>query len=478
MSEAAPRFRVVEVEAFERQVRLRLPFRFGVMTLLEAPQAFLRVRVEAAGGRTAIGCAAEMMVPKWFDKRPELTPQQNIEQLRSSIRVAAEAALSAPTGSLFAAARRNEAETMAALGEPRLVAGFGPALLARAALDAGCRLEGLSFQAAIRRNLVGIGGTELPADLGAVDCAAVLSALQPAPRIAARHTIGMLDPLTESEIGAPLDDGLPQSVEAVIARYGHRWFKLKLCGDVVADLDRLARIASVLERSPGYGLTIDGNEQFAGVEQLAELCARLAENPALAGLRRAIAYIEQPFSRAITLSTPLGALGDRVPFLIDESDDSDEAFSRATAMGYRGVSSKTCKGVYRSLLKAVRIRSRGDPRLFLSGEDLTCQAGISVQQDLALVSLLGLGHVERNGHHYVDGMRGASEPEMDGFAAAHPDLYRRDASGLHLEIHEGQIALRSLGGVGYASGAMPDFSAMRPLGGALTTRPSSEAAAP
>ena len=384
MSEAAPRVRIIEVETFERDVRLRLPFRFGVMTLLEAPQAFVRVRLEGADGRTAIGCAAEMMVPKWFDKRPELTPQQNVEQLRHSIRTAAAAARVAPPASLFAAAQRNEAETVAALGAPRLVAGFGPALIARAALDACCRLEGLSFQEAIGRNLVGIGGAELPADLAAIDCTAVLGALRPREHIAARHTIGMLDPLTESEIGAPLDDGLPQSVEAVIARYGHRWFKIKLSGDIEADLDRLARIASVLDRSPGYGVTIDGNEQFAGVAPLAELLDRLERNPALGGLRRSIAYIEQPFSRAITLDTPLGALGTRVPFLIDESDDSDAAFSRATAMGYRGVSSKTCKGVYRSLLKAVRIRSGGERGLFLSGEDLTCQAGLSVQQDLAL----------------------------------------------------------------------------------------------
>ena len=40
----------------------------------------------------------------------------------------------------------------------------------------------------------------------------------------------------------------------------------------------------------------------------------------------------------------------------------------------------------------------------MSGEDLTTQAGLSVQQDLALVNLLGIRHVERNGHHYVNGM--------------------------------------------------------------------------
>ena len=46
----------------------------------------------------------------------------------------------------------------------------------------------------------------------------------------------------------------------------------------------------------------------------------------------------------------------------------------------------------------------------MSGEDLTTQAGLSVQQDLALVNLLGITHVERNGHHYVDGM--AALPEQ------------------------------------------------------------------
>ena len=112
------------------------------------------------------------------------------------------------------------------------------------------------------------------------------------------------------------------------------------------------------------------------------------------------------------------------------------------------------------------MRIRGNEQLFLSGEDLTCQAGLSVQQDLALVVLLGLTHVERNGHHYVDGMQGASATELRDFATAHPDLYRHDATGLHLDIRGGEIALRSLAGPGYASGAMPDFTTMRPLGAA------------
>ena len=46
----------------------------------------------------------------------------------------------------------------------------------------------------------------------------------------------------------PVGDGLPETLEEVVARYGHRYFKLKVGGDVAADVERLAAIASVLDR--------------------------------------------------------------------------------------------------------------------------------------------------------------------------------------------------------------------------------------
>jgi hypothetical protein len=52
---------------------------------------------------------------------------------------------------------------------------------------------------------------------------------------------------------------------------------------------------------------------------------------------------------------------------------------------------------------------------FMSGEDLTTQAGLAVQQDLALVNLLGITHVERNGHHYVNGMAALPPAEQQAF---------------------------------------------------------------
>src|SRR5205823_1221605 len=91
---------------------------------------------------------------------------------------------------------------------------------------------------------------------------------------------------------------------------------------------------------------------------------------------------------------------------------------------------------------------------------LTTQAGLSVQQDLALVSLLGIPHVERNGHHYVNGMAGLPPAEQARFLQAHPDLYESSHGAVRLKILDGRVAIGSLAGAGYASGALPDWEAM------------------
>ena len=110
-----------------------------------------------------------------------------------------------------------------------------------------------------------------------------------------------------------------------------------------------------------------------------------------------------------------GALARR-DFIIDEADDCYEAFPAARALGYRGISSKSCKGIYKSIVNATRAAkwSAEDERFFVTGEDLTCQAGLGVQQDLALGALIGVTHAERNGHHYVDGFGDTPAAEARG----------------------------------------------------------------
>ena len=173
---------------------------------------------------------------------------------------------------------------------------------------------------------------------------------------------------------------------------------------------------------------------------------------------------EVEFKRA--LECDVRSLARFAPVVVDESVCDDDAFVRARGAGYTGISSKTCKGIYRSLLNRARCalwsRDPGE-RYFMCAEDLTTQPGLAVQQDLALASAIGCEHVERNGHHYANGMLGASAAEMDAFAASHPDLYRRSERGIHLKIEAGRISLASLGCSGFASGALPDPEVMQPM---------------
>jgi len=442
------RLRVTQVNLFERDVVLRMPFRFGVVTLTEAPQAFARVRIRTEDGREAEGAAAELLAPKWFDKDPALSNEDNFDQLRRSLGRAREAYLG------------HEARTAWAHASPArgLVENFGPALLDRALLDALCRALGVPFQEAVRHNLVGAPVTE------GIDLAAWFSTLAPASRIAARHTVGLVDPVTAADVRERVGDGLPETLEEVIERYGHRYFKLKVGGDARADVERLTAIAAVLDRLPAYHATLDGNEQYEDMHGVAALWSRMKGEARLARLVASILFIEQPVKRQKALSAPVGGL--ERPVIIDESDDALDAFPRARSLGYRGVSSKTCKGIYKSLLNGARCaawNAGAVPNYFLSGEDLTIQAGLALQQDLALVSLVGLTHVERNGHHYVNGMAGLPAAEQEAFLAGHPDLYERSHGAVRVRIAGGDIATGSLGCAGYASRALPDWNSMREM---------------
>jgi hypothetical protein len=167
------------------------------------------------------------------------------------------------------------------------------------------------------------------------------------------------------------------------------------------------------------------------------------------------------------MDTSLIALNTPAPLLLDEADGTLEAFAVGRRHGWRGVSSKACKGIYKALINRARcdqwnLAANGS-RCFMSAEDLTCQAGLAVQQDLALASLLGLAHCERNGHHYVDGFGDAPAEEQASFASAHSDLYETSAGRPRLSIRDGRLAIASLSRPGFAHVADPDFESLQPL---------------
>ena len=468
----SPRLQVVDVALFEQPFRLRMPFRFGVITVTHGQQAFARVRIRLDDRREGDGYAAEALGAKWFDKNPALTDEQNVEQLRKAIELAADAYRAAPPMTAFdlsANHYRHQLESGAAIGLLPLVASYGPALLDRAVLDALCRLEGVSFWTAMRANRPGLREHPIVPDLAGFDFDAFLAELAPASTIESRHTVGLVDPIVAADqpAGTRVDDGLPETLEEVVATYGHRFFKLKVSGHLEADLERLTRIAGVLDtiRDP-FQISLDGNEQYDDVEQITALWEAMEAEPALQRLCASTLFVEQPIKRQVALARSVQPLARFRPVIIDESDGDLDAFVRARSLGYTGVSSKNCKGFYKSLINLARCRvwnAAGEGGYFMSGEDLTTQAGLSVQQDLALVSLLGLSHVERNGHHFIDGFAGRPAAETEAFLAAHPDLYHRQRGRVRLHIEGGLLHIGSLECAGFGTPVTPDLSATAPM---------------
>ena len=338
----APKLRVLAVDVFERSVKLRLPFRFGVTTVTEATQAVLRTRIELENGRTAEGVAAESLAAKWFDKNLALSDAQNLDQLRQSLDIAIDLhrqAASRSAYALFADTYREQLARGAALGLNPLVASYGPALLDRAILDALGRATGHSFQAMMHANVPGMVISDLIPDLLGFDIDRFLAGLTPRATIDVRHTVGLVDPLTSTDrIGAPVGDGLPETLEEVVAHYRGRFYKLKVGGQIAGDLDRLTRIAAVLDRGPAYQATLDGNEQYDDVEAIAALWRRMTEEPRLARLCGAILFIEQPIKRTVALSRSVEALARH------EHDAIEGGLRRSGPGAARAVERQCCHG--------------------------------------------------------------------------------------------------------------------------------------
>jgi len=436
------------------------------------------VEVEAADGRRGRGYAADNLAPKWFDKDPAKSFRDNVKDELVAIRVAHQAYLEAskvPRSvfqiwlDAFAECRRRGPERKL----NALTVSFGSSFFERALADAAARLAGADAVALLRQDLLEIRPAAVHRELEQDDLTRWTRETPP-QTLAVRHTVGLLDPITgaDVEVDGWLGDGLPQTLEECVQIYGLRHFKVKVGGRHDEDLARLRAVAATLDRLivEPYLVSLDGNEQYKALGDFARLLEAMAKVSALARFRKAIAFVEQPLDRAVALDPDatkgLGELG--VPVIIDESDGELDSFKAAVKLGYRGVSTKNCKGIFKSFLNRSLVekwngRRKPGAALFMSAEDLTTLPVIPLQQDLATVRALGITHVERNGHHYVKGLAHCSRRERYQATRLHRDLYRGGEDEARLRIEGGLLRVGSLGTPGYGGAFEPDLASMMPL---------------
>jgi L-alanine-DL-glutamate epimerase-like enolase superfamily enzyme len=417
-------------------LQTRMPFRYGIATLTALPHLFLELHLEI-DGKAHRGLAAENLAPKWFTKNPDTTPQQDIDELLTVIRAAcAFAEAAAPAGSVYELWRSIYDEQSRWGGEqklPPLLTQFGVSLVERAMVDAFCRATGQTFADAVRSNAFGM--PEAPTGVP----------VQPLRSLAVRHTVGLLDPLTDAEIPPQdkLDDGLPQSLEACIGAYGLTRFKIKIGGDIARDTQRLRDIAALLRDVPDTWFTLDGNESYRDVESFRAFWGTVKDEPFV---RSSMMFIEQPLHRDIALTVGLERWSTRPPIIIDESDAELDSLSQALTRGYAGTSFKSCKGIFKAIANknlARRSRHSSGLGIILSAEDLTTIGPVSLMQDLAVVATLGISDVERNGHHYFRGLSMFPQNVQQHVLHHHGDLYC-DIGFPTLDIRGGAIAVGSV----------------------------------
>ena len=457
-----------------RNSTTRIPFRYGQACLTRCPQAVFAVTIENAG-QPSTGYSGDCLPPSWFDKSPERGFAGQIVDMLAAIDLAAGAfrEVLEREGEFFPAwlAVQGRVHRVAEQrGMTRLLASFGLSVLERALLDAMCRARRVSFGTAVRSNMFGIEPGQVHAELSGYSPHQWLPA-EPVRSIFVRHTVGLGDPIYSSDVSANerIQDRFPQALEEYLERCGLRYFKLKVSNNLQHDLDRIERVVGLVERHRGndYGVTLDGNEQYKQAEQFDELIAAIRENSALATFWENVIAVEQPLDRAIALDPEhtqgIRQLSEHKPVIIDESDGTLDAYPRALELGYRGVSSKCCKGAIKSVLNAGLTWLRNDhgdrSTYLMTAEDLCSVGIIPVQADMCLAATLGLTHIERNGHHYHPGLSYLPEDQQRAALSAHGDFYHEQHGVIAPYLADGRFQIGSLQCVGFGFSVAPDMAA-------------------
>lgn len=473
----ADSFTLAPFEFFVLHTRTRFPFRYGIASMTDVPHLFVRTRVMSGGGST-VGLTAEGLPPKWFTKNPATTFAQDLPDMLEAIGHAADFAgqiAQRPVCffDLWREMDRLQSEWAAVRGLAPLLAGLGVALVERAVLDGLCRAAREPVHRLLATNRLGLNLGTIYAELQGHQPGDLLPP-SPLTSCFVRHTVGLADALSPGELTPEdrVDDGLPQDLETSIRAYGLRYFKVKLSGRVERDLPRLHDVARIVERETAgeFLVTVDGNENFDDFGSFRVLWERLAAEPALRELCRRTIVVEQPVHRDRALTDGAGAelnqWPDRPPLIVDESDGAVGDVPRALELGYAGASYKNCKGIVKGLANACLLAARrrqGRPGM-LTGEDLCNLGPIALQQDLAMMALLGIEHVERNGHHYYRGLGMLPRDWQEGALESHGDLYTRDAGGFaRIRIREGKMNLASVNDAPFGVGPCFDVTGFSPM---------------
>lgn len=464
---------ITDVQMHVLNMNTRFPFKYGIASLVALPHLFVRVEAEV-DGKSSVGLSADGLPPKWFTKNPTAPFDDDLDEMLSVIRNAVHLVQSAgPAESAFTlweTVYQGQEAWSKSTAYPPLLWAFGVSLVERAVIDAVCRANDTTFAAAVRDGSLGIRLGAIHPELDGRQPSELLVDA-PLKTIQVRHTVGLADPLTVSDIPAEerLSDGLPHSLEDNIEVYGLTHLKIKLCGDADPDRARLKEIAGLMSGRQ-CAFTLDGNEQYTELRPFRELWEAIRSDAELNAFLKGLIFVEQPLHRDVALSDDAASVlvdwDECPPMIIDESDGSLDSSRRALDCGYVGTSHKNCKGVFKGIANACLMAKREQEtgkRHVLSSEDLANVGPVALTQDLAVLATLGITHSERNGHHYFAGLSMFPEEVQSQILDTHGSLYTSDGSFPRLAVADGSLDVSSVVGAPFGYGFDLDTTRYTPL---------------
>jgi len=226
----------------------------------------------------------------------------------------------------------------------------------------------------------------------------------PKPRMPLYHLVGALDPLTDADVAARLDDGLPNTLPEWIARDGLTHFKIKLNGDDLRwDVERVKTVERVTVPAQAargcthWNYSLDFNEKCADVQYVLDFLAQLKEQSPAAFDR--VQYVEQPTHRNLRAhpENKMHAAARIKPVVIDESLVDLESFFLCREQGYSGIALKACKGQTEALLMGAAAQKFG---LYLCVQDLTCIGASFLHSASLSARIPTVAAIEGNGRQY------------------------------------------------------------------------------
>ena len=219
-------------------------------------------------------------------------------------------------------------------------------------------------------------------------------------------------------------------------------------------MNRLRSIAKVVTKHCGrnYAFTLDGNEQYREFPSFVELWDRIQGDELLHSFFENLLFIEQPLHRSVALTPAVAKIAEwknGPPMIIDESDAEITDLEKALKLGYAGTSHKNCKGIMKGAAHRCLINHRNaienTDRYQMSGEDLVNIGPVALLQDLAVQAAIGNATVERNGHHYYQGLTAFPKSISDSVLDSHADLYMpMDGGFARLNVNGGELDLTSV----------------------------------